>query len=372
VAGAVNTGPAPRAGWLRLLFALACVLCLLAQGLTPALAAPRPVKIVALGDSYTSGNGAGFYYGPEGCYRSRAGWVEQYAAGLRGAGYQVNLINRACSGAETKDILNERVMDSANYTIPLVGDQRNNEAAARHVLTSLGLCVARHPEEERYSITTTSSFNGLLTTFIFTCTRILAPQIAGVTRDTDLVVLIVGGNDVGFATLVRDCFVLPSPAGCRAAVQNANNLMPVVQDRLAGVLKAVGDRLRPAARVGLISYPHLERSDDFTITSLLPPDSYRAGEEVRKLGRRGDEIQIQAVNAANGTLGRPLAHFVGGVKELFAGHEPDGNVLLFNPQGWLHELTSSVPAEWYHLNLSGHAAYSGLMLADPRFGPGAL
>jgi lysophospholipase L1-like esterase len=361
---------APRRAWIAV--ALAALLTLPALNGLPAMAAPRPVKIIVLGDSYAAGNGAGFYYGPQGCYRSQTGWVEQYAGGLRAAGYQVTLVNRACSGAETHDILNDRVMESASYTIPLLGDRRTDEAAARQMLTGLGLCVAQYPEEERYDISATTTFDGLITAFTFTCTRVLAAQIHAVGSDADLVLMTVGGNDVQFSTLVRDCFVFPTPAGCRATVQRANSLLGVVQERITSTLTAIGGRLNPSARVGLVSYPYLEKSDDFTITSLLPLDSYRAGEEVRKLGRSGDEIQAAAVNAANPALGRHFASFVGGVKGRFAGHEPDGNILLFNPQGWFHEVTSPIPAEWYHLNVFGHAAYANLMLGDPTSGSGGL
>ena len=365
----MTTGAARR---VRISLLLAASLAVAMVYAPSAVAAPRPIKVVVLGDSFSSGNGAGFYHGPEGCYRSPVGWVDRYAEGMRAAGYQVTLVNRACSGAETRDILNERVMDRATHSISLLGDRREDEAAARQTLTGLGLCVTRHPDEERYDITATAVFNGLTTTFTFTCTRILAPQIQAVDSGTDLVLMTIGGNDIHFSTMVRNCFVLPNTAGCRESVQSANRLLGAVRNRVTGVLSAVGRKLNPNTRVALVSYPYLEMNDDFTIWSLHPPDTYRAGEEIRKLGRSGDEIQTAAVNAANQTLGRTFADFVGGVKERFTGHEPDGRVLIQNLQGWLHELATPIPAEWYHLNLMGHAEYAKLMLGEPRFGAGGL
>ena len=38
----------------------------------PAAAAATTTDIVVLGDSYSSGNGAGSYYGPSNCWRSHA------------------------------------------------------------------------------------------------------------------------------------------------------------------------------------------------------------------------------------------------------------------------------------------------------------
>ena len=132
-------------------------------------------------------------------------------------------------------------------------------------------------------------------------------------------------------------------------------------------LRAIGERSSASTRVGLLSYPYLETTDDFTIQSLLPPHSYRAGEAIRTLGRRGDELQTRAVDAANSALRRRSASFVTGVKDRFAGHEPDGNLVLVNLQGWLHELLSPIPAEWYHPNLIGHEQYARHLLESITF-----
>jgi lysophospholipase L1-like esterase len=357
----------------RALGALATlVLCLGTLATPPAAAAPRQLKVVVIGDSYTAGNGAGWYYGPQGCYRSAAGWAEQYAAGLRSAGFGVSLVNRACSGAETADVVSERVMDSANHPIVLLGDRRADEPAARRLLTSSGLCVSRFPDEERYDITSTSTFNGVVTVFSFTCTRKLAPQIQAVGTDADLVLLTIGGNDVHFSSVVTNCFVIATPAGCRAAVTSANTLLGVVGARITDTLRALGARIKSKARIGLISYPYLEKNDNFTLTTLKPPDTYVAGADIRELGRRGDQTQTASVNAANLAAGRTFAFFQAGVKERFAGHEPDGRLLVTNPEGWLHELASAIPDEWYHPNPAGHFQYAGLLLESTRFGPTAF
>ena len=140
-------GPKAKDLSLRVLPTAILVLCLVIQ--IPSHAAPRGdrVDIVVLGDSYSSGNGAGAYYGPQGCYRSAAGWAEHYARALRSAGMDVALRNAACSGATTSDITREQTMDSRVYSLPMAGDRRGDETAARTTLNALGFC--RPPASRR-------------------------------------------------------------------------------------------------------------------------------------------------------------------------------------------------------------------------------
>ena len=99
----------------RLLYACACVVGAVMLVGTPALGqstlALTPLKVVLLGDSYSAGNGAGDYYGPHECYRSKNNWAERYIEALRTQGYAVTFVNRACRGGVTADIFNDRVDD---------------------------------------------------------------------------------------------------------------------------------------------------------------------------------------------------------------------------------------------------------------------
>lgn len=69
----------------------------------PASAEKPTVNVVSLGDSYTSGNAAGSYYGPSSCYRSGKNYSEQYVAHLRSVA-SVTYTNLACSGATTANM----------------------------------------------------------------------------------------------------------------------------------------------------------------------------------------------------------------------------------------------------------------------------
>src|SRR4051812_41075977 len=75
-----------------------------------AVATPSRLNILVLGDSYSAGNGAGDYYGPKGCWRSRHNYAEVFASSLRVAPYRqpTDVANAACSGAVTDDVFNSR------------------------------------------------------------------------------------------------------------------------------------------------------------------------------------------------------------------------------------------------------------------------
>jgi lysophospholipase L1-like esterase len=120
----------------------------------------KPLKVVLLGDSYSAGNGARDskgerdYYGPKGCYRSHSNWAEQYVRQLRNSGYNVTFVNRACSGAVTADLLNEKTLEStASYLTSI--EQVTSQAQALSLVQQADLCgyVLHYPDEERLRYT---------------------------------------------------------------------------------------------------------------------------------------------------------------------------------------------------------------------------
>lgn len=73
---------------------------------TPAADAASSVSYVALGDSYSSGLGAGDYISSSGsCDRSTRAYPEQWAAAESPASF----VSVACAGATTTDVLNSQV-----------------------------------------------------------------------------------------------------------------------------------------------------------------------------------------------------------------------------------------------------------------------
>ena len=77
----------------------------LVAGVVPAHAGTAPLTVVALGDSYGSGTGAGDYLDgtgvANGCWRSANSYSETLVERLRERGRQVTFTNVTCSGAST-------------------------------------------------------------------------------------------------------------------------------------------------------------------------------------------------------------------------------------------------------------------------------
>ncbi len=288
-----------------------------------------PLKVVQLGDSYSAGNGARAasgdrnYSGVSECYRSPTNWGSQFVRSLRDV-FSVTYLNRACSGGVIADILNNREMDKSLKKIN-------------------GSCpTPEYPQEEFYTDDST-----------FQCTRRLRPQIEAIDSSVDLVLMTMGGNDVQFATIVKQCFVkgYRDPADCRAAVENANTDLADVEVDLTDVFKKIRSKLRPAARVVFVAYPYLAPDINYQLKS--GDDIYNAAQEIRTLGLEGDRRQKAAVEAANAAAGEEYIIFYDGTKKLFDGHIP--NPSETNSAQWLFgTFDTRIPIEWYHYNPLGH------------------
>jgi lysophospholipase L1-like esterase len=93
----------------RILLIAALVVSGVVVGAAPAQAGTGfSVNVVAMGDSYGSGTGAGDYLDgtgvPGGCWRSANSYSETLVAQVRAAGVPVSFTNVTCSGASTADL----------------------------------------------------------------------------------------------------------------------------------------------------------------------------------------------------------------------------------------------------------------------------
>jgi len=295
-----------------------------------------PLKIVHLGDSYSAGNGARSssgarnYHGVEGCYRSPTNWGSLFADSLKDT-FAVTYINRACSGGVANQITEIRDM---------------KESVSKNLD---GSCPTPDYSDEEFYIEKNE----------FQCSRFLTPQIDAIDESVDLVLMTMGGNDLGFATIVRDCFTFfRTPSSCEKAVKNANAGLPGLEQNLINKFAEIRANLRPDARVVFVSYPFLLPDDLYQLGR--DGGMYDAGEELRSLSLKGDEYQKSAVRAANNAAGEEFIIFFDGTKALFEGHEPDPSVFRRNPERWVVEFEGSMLRpfasfhEWYHPNALGH------------------
>jgi lysophospholipase L1-like esterase len=129
----------------RVIFSAAIVVSTAVTGLVTASSAhaAAPVNYVALGDSYSSGLGAGDYISSSGsCDRSTKAYPEQWA----GANSPASFVSVACSGATTADVLASQVSAlSASTTLVSItiggNDAGFSNVMETCVLASTSTCV---------------------------------------------------------------------------------------------------------------------------------------------------------------------------------------------------------------------------------------
>lgn len=256
-----------------------------------AVAAPASahVQIVAFGDSYTAGNGAGSYAEPaDGCHRSGAAYPQRYAERLRASGAVVSVWNAACSGARV-----------AVLTRPL---QKRDGTRVPAQLDQLPAAVARR---------------------------------------ADLVLLTVGGNDLGFSDVVRCLLGLPVAMGCEAFLAGRRAAIAAVMAATRSALLAIGDRL-PRARIVLLGYPSL----------VQPACAASSLNAVIDAGQRDIDAAQSAVVA-----GLPARFRFLRLRSTFIGHGPCA------PPGrqYVHDLVLLPFFETFHPNRAGHQATADLL-----------
>jgi len=315
--------------------------------------AREPLNVVVLGDSYSAGNGARdaqgdrAYYGPRGCYRSEYSWNGLYAESLETV-FDPIVSRVACSGGVLGDITNRRDMDDV-VIVPRF----------------LGCPSAKWDEEWQRT-----DLNPLEAE----CRRFVKPQIESVGESSDLLMFTGGGNDAKFAKIVEQCFAtgFRDPGDCRDNVDFSDTLITTqLGSRLDTVFGALRGRLRSDAQVLYVGYPYLVDDVDYTLKAINPfnDDEYAAGDNVRRIGDMGDNVQRAAVARSN-AFGTHSFTYVDGVdvKELFAGKapNPDQNAPR-NPDRWFHEFETRIAAEWYHFNPRGHQGLADFLAA--RYAP---
>lgn len=249
---------------LPLLPALAILTSLLTVGtLTATPASAATGGYVALGDSYSSGDGAGNYDSSSGnCLRSYNAYPALWAQAHSPSSF--NFV--ACAGATSSDVLNNQ----------------------------------------------------------------LGPLNSG----TGLVSLTIGGNDVGFSSVMQTC-VLGSDSDCinavNAAENTANTVLPGSLHTLFGAIRSHA----PSAHVVVLDYPHLY---------IIVWYCVGLSNTKRTKLNEGADVLDGVISKATSNAGFTFAD----VRPQFAGHE------LCSGDGWLHSVTYPV-GESYHPTATGQS-----------------
>jgi hypothetical protein len=280
-----------------------------------AAASGTTFPILVMGDSYSAGNGAGGYVGPNGCYRSPNDYAAKYADALERAPYDQSapLTNVACSGATTSDFF-----------------------------------VSQHGQP---------------------------PQINAVNNGYGLILLTIGGDDVHFAGIVTQCLIdyLRDGPKCNSYLSAAEKLLDdgTLEARVRHVLSAIRAKANSAATIALLGYPYLEKDKSFALRDPHHPP-VAVGRRLRALEDKGDTIQQRVVNDLNAEDHTSSFVFVK-TKKLFAGHELSAGEP--SPDPWFVAPYSTFSTTtWYHPNPTGWAEEAKLLLEDasiPKHGPSA-
>jgi lysophospholipase L1-like esterase len=249
------------------LFLAAATISVAALGLlaaAPVASAQSSVNYVALGDSYSSGVGAGDYTSASGsCDQS----INAYPMLWASANAPASFVNETCSGATTSSVISSQ----------------------------------------------------------------LSPLNSG----TTLVSITVGGNDVGFSSVMETC-VLGTTAACVSAVDNAES---EVANQLPGELNSVLGDIKadaPNARVVVLDYPQLyDLSKSSSCIGLSTTDR-------TDLNQAASELD-SAIQAAAGRYGDVFAD----VQGQFAGHQ------ICDSSSWLHSVDFLDLSESYHPTSTG-------------------
>lgn len=322
----------------------------------------QKLSVVLLGDSYSAGNGAdGTEYGPAGCHRNTNTWAEQYKEWLRSLGLAVTFQNRACSGAKTGDLLENQ--KRVAHKVVRLADWRVDASAVEEYIAKNDVCVVRTTDEVRDAsqrIVSIERMPGVGANVSVECAFVMKSPVDGVDKSTDLVLLTIGGNDLGFDSIIRECFakvvrVASFLSSCKNKIENAVEELPDMVERTWKILDALRTRLRPDAKIVLAGYPLLALDNN------VAHFGYPIAQEVRKLGIEGNRRQKEMVAAYNRTNGGEQIVFVDAINSYFAGHEPDAAADRKNPNRWVHEFFEPSIIDmsgWYHPNPLGHSAYA--------------
>ena len=165
---------------------------------------------------------------------------------------------------------------------------------------------------------------------------LLANQIQAVTSSTDLVTMTIGGNDIGFASLIQQCTL----SDCSAALDSTRaSLETTLGSKLDAVFTTVKSHAALEAKIVVLGYPHV-----FSGAGCFGTLGISSTEET-KANQLSDALDtvISTHAAADGvTYESAIA--------AFTGHA------VCSSSPWLNGLNLFNTTESYHPNKAGHSS----------------
>ncbi len=196
------------------------------------------------------------------------------------------------------------------------------------------------------------------------------PQFDGLTADTDLVTVGIGGNDAGLVGVAEECAQLgllePTGTACRdhyapGGVDSVEAKIEEARPRIDAVLQGIHER-SPDARVAIVGYPNvlpIDGTNCYPMVPLSPDDVTYIDALIRRINKM---IETEA--------GKNDAEFVDTYDDSI-GHD----VCKLPPNRWFEGLVPTEPAFPLHPNAKGEASMSRSVLKvlsqppPPKGGP---
>lgn len=167
--------------------------------------------------------------------------------------------------------------------------------------------------------------------------EVISGQVPAIPSTATRITLTVGGNDVGFAAVMQNCFVLVS-SSCLGHIMNGETLVAngTVAAKITSTVAAIRAKAAPGAKIIVTGYPLLFN---------LPNTKYNTW-----AGRvNGDTVAlndaIQAAAVASGAI------FVD-VEAAFAGHG------IGSSSPWINDWSLFRSTDGFHPNATGYTAYA--------------
>lgn len=167
-----------------------------------------------------------------------------------------------------------------------------------------------------------------------TTDSVISAQVPSLSRDTSLVSLTAGGNDIGFSAIMTSC-ALHRNADCIAAVDQAEHLIATtLPGRLDAVYSAIA-AAAPYAEVVVLGYPQFYQLHRWFCLGVAENSRDKIDEGINALD--------DAIAAAAGRHGFTFTD----VRSAFVGHQ------LCSGSKWLHAADLAALEKSYHPTATG-------------------
>jgi lysophospholipase L1-like esterase len=178
---------------------------------------------------------------------------------------------------------------------------------------------------------------------------VLEHQLGPLNRRTRWVTISIGGNDAGFAPVVKECAKPEWASDCEGEVRRARRFIRnELPTRLEAVYRAISRRTPRRAKLIAVGYPRLFNGEDCNGATFFDADDMVMLNETADLLAR---VQRRSARRRGFRFVDPRAAFIG--------HAVCDDV------EWINGL-SNPPGESYHPNVLGNRAYARLVMRKIR------